>query len=132
MTTFILPDDVVADGITTELCAGIVDKKDMSLAAIARDEVEEECGYRLQVDELQHIQTFRSAIGTGGAKMSLFYAEVSDEKKVSSGGGLVEEGEMIEVIEMSVNEVRRLISKEDINSPPFTLYGIQWFLRNKV
>ena len=70
--------------------------------------------------------------GTGGAKMALFYAEVSDSDRVSSGGGVASEGEMIEVVELSVAEVKTYLQEPDINSPTFTLYGLQWFLLNKL
>jgi hypothetical protein len=69
--------------------------------------------------------------GTGGAKMALFYAEVSDSDRVSSGGGVASEGEMIEVVELSVAEVKTYLQEPDVNSPTFTLYGLQWFLLNK-
>jgi hypothetical protein len=60
--------------------------------------------------------------GTGGAKMALFYAEVSDSDRVSSGGGVASEGEMIEVVELSVAEVKTYLQEPDINSPTFTLF----------
>ena len=42
-----IPHDVGKKGITLELCAGIVDKQGKSLAEIATEEVEEECGFKL-------------------------------------------------------------------------------------
>ena len=42
-------------GFTLELCAGIVDKPELSLAEVAREEVEEECGYRVPADRLTKI-----------------------------------------------------------------------------
>ena len=39
-------------GFTLELCAGIAVKPELSLAEVAREEVEEECGYRVPVDRL--------------------------------------------------------------------------------
>lgn len=50
------------EGITYELCAGIVDKK-LSLAEIAREEVEEETGYKITTDNLQYVTSFWSNIG---------------------------------------------------------------------
>ena len=131
LTQVVLDDyvdqDVIQKGITLELCAGIVDKAGKSLSEIATEEVEEECGFRLS-RPIEYVQTFRSSIGTGGSKMALFYAEVSEEDRVSSGGGVSEEGEMIDVVEMSVEEVRRLLGQEEVNCPTFCLYGLQWFL----
>ena len=67
-----LDEKIGAMGITLELCAGIVDK-DKSIAEIAREEVEEECGYKVKIDEMKFVQNFRASIGTGGAKMAMFY-----------------------------------------------------------
>ena len=70
-------------------------------------------------------------MGIGGEKTTFFYAEVTDEMKVGPGGGVEEEGEMIEVVEMSLDEVRELVKRTDVNTTPPTLYGIMWFLVNK-
>ena len=64
--------------------------------------------------------------------MALFYAEVRNEDRVSSGGGVAAEGEMIEVVELHVEEVKKYLRQPEVNSPTFTLYGLQWFLLNKV
>lgn len=117
-------------GITLELCAGIVDKPTLSLKEIAQAEVEEECGFKTS-KPLEFVQTFRSSIGTGGQNMTLFYAEVTEEDRVSSGGGIAQEGEMIEVVEMSIEDVKAYLLKPEVNCPTFTLYGLMWFLQNK-
>ena len=65
-------------------------------------------------------------------KMALFYAEVRNEDRVSSGGGVAAEGEMIEVVELKVSEIKEYLRQPDVNSPTFTLYGLQWFLLNKL
>lgn len=46
-------------GVTYELCAGIVDKPDLSLEEIACGEVLEECGYRVPVTDLRRITSYR-------------------------------------------------------------------------
>ena len=63
--------------------------------------------------------------------MSLFYVEVTDSMKVGPGGGLVEEGEMIEVVEMSPEEARNYLKKPTVNSPTFKLYALSWYLGTK-
>lgn len=56
---------------------------------------------------------------------------MTDDQKVSSGGGVVDDGEWVEVIEMSIDEVKSYLAQEEVNSPTFTLYGLHWFLSNK-
>lgn len=48
-------------GVTYELCAGLVDKPDLSLEEIARQEVLEECGYDVPASKLKRITSYRSA-----------------------------------------------------------------------
>ena len=51
--------------------------------------------------------------------------------KKGRGGGLAEEGELIEVVEMGVEEVREMVGKKEVNVSASALYGIMWFLLNK-
>ncbi len=48
-------------GVTYELCAGLVDKPDLSLEEIARQEVLEECGYDVPASKLRRITSYRLA-----------------------------------------------------------------------
>ena len=48
-------------GVTYELCAGLVDKPNLSLEEIARQEVLEECGYDVPASKLKRITSYRSA-----------------------------------------------------------------------
>ena len=85
-----LDKNIGALGITLELCAGIVDKEGKSRTEIAQEEIEEEVtflffpllflfynyskvGYAVESNQIEFIQNFRASIGTGGAKMALFY-----------------------------------------------------------
>ncbi|KAL5283257.1 NUDT14.2 family protein [Megaselia abdita] len=117
-------------GVTLELCAGIVDK-DLSLVEIAREEVLEECGYDVPVERIEEIMTYRSGVGSSGAKQTLFYCELTDEDKLSQGGGV--DDELIDVVEYSIEDAKKLVSKGSVNnSPPSFLFGVLWFLANKV
>ncbi|CAL1534619.1 unnamed protein product [Lymnaea stagnalis] len=113
-------------GVTIELCSGIVDRNE-GLIQIAQAEVHEECGYHVPVEILHKITAFRNGSGASAALVTLFYAEVTDEMRVGKGGGLPEEGELIEVIELSVEETRRLILDETVNREPVMLLALQWF-----
>ncbi|MEQ2248188.1 hypothetical protein ILYODFUR_016746, partial [Ilyodon furcidens] len=46
-------------GVTYELCAGLVDKPDLPLEEIARQEVLEECGYDVPASKLKRITSYR-------------------------------------------------------------------------
>jgi len=50
------------NGITVELCAGIIDK-DLSLEEIAKEERGEECGYMVLASDMQGITSVNSAVG---------------------------------------------------------------------
>ena len=118
-------------GLTLELCAGIVDK-DLSLQEIACQEVEEECGFIVSPDRLSKIVTFPAGVGSSVGTQTLFSVEVVDTDRMGEGGGLLEEGEMINVVEMTVKEVEEYLAKETVNSPVGFLYGVTWYLQNKL
>lgn len=47
------------------------------------------------------------------------------------GGGLAAEGESIEVVEMTVDEVKKLLASGDVASPASFIFAVLWFLHNK-
>jgi len=112
------------DGMTLELCAGIVDKK-MSLVEIAMEEVEEECGYRVEVGKLEKITSFHTSVGFAGSKQMLYYVEVDDSMKVSEGGGV--DDEQIEVITLPITEAKTLIYDEHIAKTPGLMFAFMWY-----
>lgn len=118
-------------GVTLELCAGVVDKS-KSLKEIAQDEVLEECGYQVPLINLHEVITYKSSVGIAGDLQTLFYAEVTDDMKVSSGGGLASEGEFIEVVEMSVDEAQMFLKQNEVPSPGGLLFALLWFIHNKL
>nr|KAG5714435.1 hypothetical protein BaRGS_006881 [Batillaria attramentaria] len=103
-------------GLTLELCAGILDK-DHTPQQTAQMELMEECGYKVPLDSIRKITAFRNGVGTTGSKQTLFYAEVTDAMRVGKGGGLPEEGELIDVVETSVDRGREIILDETVNRP---------------
>ncbi|XP_044729144.1 uridine diphosphate glucose pyrophosphatase NUDT14-like [Chrysoperla carnea] len=115
-------------GITLELCAGIVDKN-KSIDEIAREEILEECGYDVPLNQIHRILKHCVNPGVLGCGQTFFYAEVTDDMKVSEGGGV--DDELIEVVELSVDELKAYIHSDEINSPPGFLFGVHWFLLNK-
>ncbi|XP_011159704.1 uridine diphosphate glucose pyrophosphatase NUDT14 [Solenopsis invicta] len=116
-------------GLTLELCAGIVDK-DKSLVEIARDELKEECGYEAPTSAFKQITTYLSS-ASASAKQTIFYVEVTDNMQIHPGGGDESEGEVIEIVELSVSELKDYIRLKEVQSPASFLYGVSWFLLNK-
>ncbi len=117
-------------GFTVELCSGIMDKS-ISIEEIAREEVLEECGYDVPTDKLERITSVNSAVGFAGSRQTLFYLEVDESYHVDSGGGV--DNELIEVIELSVDEVRSFIYDERVTKTTGLLFAIMWWLnRNRL
>jgi len=117
------------DGMTIELCAGIVDK-DLTLQEIAYEEIEEECGYRVPLESVERITAFYTSVGFAGSLQTLYYTEVDDDMKVSKGGGV--DNEMIEVIEMSLAEAKAFIYDESIAKTPGLMFAFMWFFEQRV
>ncbi len=113
-------------GYTYELCAGIVDKK-LSLEEIAIEEIDEECGYK--VEKLERITSFYTAVGFAGAKQTLFYAEVNNEMQIHEGGGI--DVEEIEVIYLDINEAKEFILDETKSKTPGIMYAMMWWFSTK-
>uniref|UniRef100_A0A8D0B2Y8 Uridine diphosphate glucose pyrophosphatase NUDT14 n=1 Tax=Salvator merianae TaxID=96440 RepID=A0A8D0B2Y8_SALMN len=117
-------------GITYELCAGIVDKPELSLEELACKEVLEECGYEVPITNLKKITSYRSGVGVTGSKQTLFYAEVTDEMKAGEGGGQPEEGELIEVIEIPLQDSMNFALDETFPKTMGVIFSFMWFHTN--
>lgn len=119
-----------SEGMTYELCAGIVDK-DLPLAEIAHEEILEETGYRVRTEDVQFVTSFWSNIGTAGSKQSLFYCEVNDAMiDRESGGGNPHEGEMIDVVHIPVSQIDEFILDETKKKSMGLCFGFTWFAKN--
>jgi UDP-sugar diphosphatase len=112
------------EGMSVELCAGIVDKK-LTLQEIAQEEIEEECGYKIPLGNVEKITSFYTSVGFAGSKQTLYYAEVDESMKVSDGGGI--EGEFIEVISLSIEDAKRFIYDENVVKTPGLMFSFMWW-----
>ena len=88
------------DDLLIEAAAGLLDGEEPELRI--RAEVEEETGYRL--GEIRRI--FEAFISPGALteKITFFVAEYHPEMRIAGGGGLADEGEDIEVLELSFDD----------------------------
>ena len=112
------------DGLTVELCAGIVDKE-LSLDQIAKEEIEEECGYDVPLEKIEKITSFYTSVGFAGSRQTLYYAEIDESMKVSEGGGV--DAEEIEVLTLHVAEAEQFIFDESIAKTPGLMFAFLWW-----
>lgn len=97
-------------GMLIEACAGLLDN-DNPEDCIKR-ETEEETGYKISKVE----KIFEAYMSPGSVTEILYFfiAEYSNEMKINDGGGLEEEGENIEVLELSFEKSLKMIDTGEI------------------
>ncbi|MCB6184486.1 NUDIX domain-containing protein [Leeia sp. TBRC 13508] len=78
-----------------EVCAGLLDGEDPETAI--KREILEETGY--QVDHVDFVMKVFTSPGVVTEYLMLYTANIRDTQRIARGGGLVEEGEEIELIE---------------------------------
>ncbi len=93
-----------------EACAGLLD--DDNPEDCIRRETEEETGYKISKAE----KIFEAYMSPGSVTeiLHFFIAEYSTEMKITEGGGLDEEGENIEVLELSIDKALEMIDSGEI------------------
>lgn len=89
------------DGMSLEAPAGLVDSGTFEDAA--KREALEETGLRLGV--VSHVATVWTSPGITTERMGLFLAEYGAGDRVAEGGGIAEEHENIEVVEVDLDDV---------------------------
>ena len=116
------------NGFTYELCAGIVDKE-TSLAQIAKEEIDEECGYNVPLVKIERVTSFFTAVGFAGAEQTLFYCEIDESMQEHEGGGIHVED--IEVIYLDVKAAKSFILDETKSKTPGIMYALMWWFDTK-
>jgi len=94
------------DDLMIEAAAGLLDNE--TPEARIRAEAEEETGYRLR--EVRKVFEAFMSPGAVTEKLHFFVAEYEAAMRVSSGGGLAEEGEDIEVLELPIDAALAMIT----------------------
>ncbi|CAG9540941.1 unnamed protein product [Cercopithifilaria johnstoni] len=120
----------ISMGETIELCAGIIDKPNVSWRKHMQEEIHEECGYSVDEACIQSIKTFVTGVGSSGSRQELFYAEIDETMKVSEGGGI--DSEKIDKIFMTIPEAQKYCDQNEVASSPGMLYGLMWFFKNRI
>jgi GDP-mannose pyrophosphatase NudK len=97
-------------GMMIEACAGLLDNDNPE--DCIRRETEEETGYKIS-----HVEKIFEAYMSPGSVTEIlhfFIAEYSDEMKMTDGGGLADEGENIEVMEILFDDALKMIDSGEI------------------
>lgn len=97
-------------GMLIEACAGLLDN-DNPEDCIKR-ETEEETGYKISKVE----KIFESYMSPGSVTeiLHFFIAAYSNEMKIADGGGLEDEGENIQVLELAFEDTLKMIDSGEI------------------
>ncbi len=99
-----------ATGMLIEACAGLLDKDNPEVAI--RRETEEETGYKIGAVT----KVFEAYMSPGSVTEILYFfiAEYEASMKVNEGGGLEEEQEEIEVLELGYEKAMEMMKKGEI------------------
>lgn len=121
---FRYPTYAKGPGWVIETAAGVMEDGEDPADTLTRELIEE-LGYR--PFHLEPIATFYASPGGSSERLHLFYAEVSEANRMGPGGGLDSEQEDIEIIELSIDELRaRLDAGELVDAK--TIIAAQWLL----
>lgn len=106
-----------------EIVAGKLDKGEDPLQAAIR-ETEEEIGYKVKPENIKHLVSCFASPGYSSEKFHLYYATVTNADKIHDGGGMKNENENIEVIELPLNEFNELIRSGKIEDAKTYVAGL--------
>lgn len=118
------------EGFTYELCAGICDKS-KSLEETIKEEIFEECGFTVDIENIHRVKSFRAGVGLLGCLHTIFYAEIDESMRTGTGGGNKDEGEFVELFELKEELIKDFLDDETKPKPPGLLYGLMWFQYEK-
>jgi nudix-type nucleoside diphosphatase (YffH/AdpP family) len=93
------------DDLLIEAAAGQLDNASPEVRI--RAEAEEEIGYRL--GDIQKVFEAFMSPGSVTEKLHFFVAEYEPSMRIGAGGGLADEGEDIEVLELSIDQAMAMI-----------------------
>ena len=108
-------------GWILETIAGMLDKAEAPQETMRR-EILEETGH--EVCNLQHVSTFYLTPGGSSERIFIYYGEVAADDRCEPGGGLADENEDIEVVEIAVDRGEIVDAK--------TLIALMWFRNHRL
>ena len=123
----VLVNDDSQNGEVYELCAGLIDKKDKTLFEIAKEEVQEELGYKVNEREIAFIRRFKKSVGLSGGNADLVHVVVTESDLVYPGGGINNE-DIIPVF-LTYEEAYNLVFTTNSHLDTMTAFGIMYILK---
>lgn len=114
-------------GMLIEACAGLLDRDNAE--ECIRRESEEETGYKLT--EIRKIFEAYMSPGSVTEILYFFIAEYSKEMKVNEGGGVDDEEENIEVLELNIEKAMKMIETGEIKDGK-TIMLLQYIKLNNI
>jgi nudix-type nucleoside diphosphatase (YffH/AdpP family) len=106
-----------------EIIAGRLDKNEEPLQAALR-ETREETGYRIRNEHIQLLLSCFSTPGYSSECFYIYYATVTDADKLGEGGGLKEENESIECVELDASEFVRMVKEAKLRDAKTYIAGL--------
>ncbi|MEO5535618.1 MAG: NUDIX domain-containing protein [Pseudolysinimonas sp.] len=112
------------DGMLIETAAGLLDADDPETAI--RREAIEETGH--EVGDLEHVFDVYMSPGSVTERIHFYAARYSSETAKHLGGGLVEEGERIDLVELAFDDALARIGDDIVDAK--TIMLLQWAALN--
>lgn len=116
------------EGYLVEACAGLIDEGE-SPEETAYREVKEETGYPIR--DLKKVAGVYTSAGGITEFQRLYIANYDSKGQHSEGGGIEEEGEDIELVEMSFDEARETLRRGNFMDAKTILLLQHYFLNYK-
>lgn len=115
------------EAMVLEAAAGGLDEGESPLDAALR-ECREETGYEPETASL--VCVMHPSPAAVKERLHLFFAEVEDTMRKGEGGGLEDEHEDVETVEIPVGEARAMLESGAIRDGK-TIILLQWFFMNR-
>ncbi len=110
------PEERKGDGAwkawVLEVVAGIIDGEHTAVQT-ANHELLEEAGYEVD-GEWNYIAAFYPSPGGTSERIHLYWAEIDRRRKSGEGGGLIEEGENVQVVELPLSRAMEMLRNGEI------------------
>lgn len=106
-----------------EIVAGKQEEGEAPVQTAIRETLEE-TGYRIRIENIQLLLSCFSTPGYSSERFSIYYATVTDQDKVSKGGGVKKEHESITCVEIDADEFIKLVETAALHDAKTYIAGL--------